>query len=74
MDLQMPELDGDAATRAIRARELQHGVARANRLALAAEVIEEGVAKTRCAACSALQSSFCYAAAPSDADIADALG
>jgi CheY-like chemotaxis protein len=58
MDLQMPVMDGDAATRAIRARKLQHGVARANRLALAV-VIEEGVAKTRGAACSALQSSFC---------------
>ncbi len=33
-----------------------------------------GVAKTRGAACSALQSPFCHAAAPSDADSADALG
>jgi hypothetical protein len=40
----MPVMDADAATRAIRARELQHGVAPANLLALTA-VIEEGVAK-----------------------------
>ena len=58
MDLQMPVMD------AIRARELQRGVAHANPLAFTA-VIEEGVAKTRGAACSALQSPFCYAAAPS---------
>jgi two-component system sensor histidine kinase/response regulator len=53
MDLQMPVMDGCAATRAIRAWELQHGVPRTNVLALTASVLEEAVIETRKAGCDA---------------------
>jgi two-component system sensor histidine kinase/response regulator len=53
MDLQMPVMDGDAATRAIRAWEREYGVPRTNILALSAPVLEEAVKKTAEAGCDA---------------------
>lgn len=53
MDMQMPVMDGYAATRAIRAWELEHRVPRTNVLALTASVLEEAVTKAAEAQCDA---------------------
>lgn len=53
MDIQMPVMDGYAATRAIRAWESKQGLPRTSVLALTASVFEEAVKKTREAGCDA---------------------
>jgi two-component system, sensor histidine kinase and response regulator len=53
MDMQMPVMDGYAATRAIRAWELEHRVPRTNVLALTASALDEAVAKATEAECDA---------------------
>ncbi len=51
MDLQMPEMDGHAATRAIRAWEREHGWAPTPILALTAHAVKEEIDKSRAAGC-----------------------
>ena len=53
MDIQMPEVDGYAATRAIREWEREHGRARTPIIALTASVFNEAVRLTRAAGCDA---------------------
>jgi PAS domain S-box-containing protein len=53
MDIQMPVMDGYAATCAIRAWEHQHGVAHTNIIALTASVLDEEIGKTHAAGCDA---------------------
>ena len=53
MDIQMPEVDGYAATRAIREWEREHSRARTPIIALTASVFNEAVRLTRAAGCDA---------------------
>ena len=53
MDMQMPVMDGYAATRAIRAWELEHRVPRTHVLALTASALDEAVTKAAEAECDA---------------------
>jgi len=53
MDIQMPVMDGYAATRLIREWETEHDAARTNIVALTASAMEEDLVKTRAAGCDA---------------------
>jgi CheY-like chemotaxis protein len=53
MDIQMPEVDGYAATRAIRDWEREHNRARTPIIALTASVFSDAVRLTRAAGCDA---------------------
>ena len=53
MDIQMPVMDGYAATRAIRTWEREHGAPHTNIIALTASVLDEEVGKSHAAGCDA---------------------